>query len=318
MAVAARVLLVACLALVCACRVPPRSPYEDPEVIRLQPRGVDRDLVASEAIVIELLRLNDAGIPAAPLAKALERIEAHVRGRVVVVDRGRVPARYDDEGEIVALRWPAGPSEPVAGYFVERDGGVVGLMTSRRDERGDDLLLPLLDANAITLVVADRAPASPRAVGIARTTLVRAAPAAPASSSGVRFATRSVELFEPRVRSRTNWAFIPHDAFWEWLIVHELGHALRVPAAAERIYEVGGAHCIRPDCVMYSPADWRMVLQILLHGWPLDFCAACAAELAEARSLGPWTDARTWTAPSAMTIAPLPSDLPVACACCGP
>jgi hypothetical protein len=294
--------------------------------VRLQPRGVDRDLVASEAIVIELLRLNDAEIPPAPLAKAIARIEAHVRGRVVLVDRGRVPARYDDEGEIVALRWPAGPSEPVAGYFVERDGGVVGLMPSQgehgresgHEDGPDDLLLPLLDANAISIVVADRGPTSPKAVGIARTTLVRAAPAAPAASDGVRFATRSIELFAPRIRSRTNWAFIPHDAFWEWLVVHELGHALRVPAAADRIYEVGGAHCIRPECVMYSPADWRMVLQILLHGWPLDFCEACATELAEARALEPWTDARTWTAPSAMTIAPRLRDLPVACACCGP
>jgi len=321
MFVAVRALLVACLALGSGCSVPPRLPSTDPEVIRLVPRGVDRDLVASETIVIELLRLNDAEIPAAPLARAIARIESHVRGRVIVVDRGRVPASYDDDGEVVALRWPAGPRDPVAGYLVERDGGVVGFMHSEPDATSertvDDLLLPLLDANALSITVADREPTTPKAAGLVTPTLVRASPAAPAASRGVRFARRSVELFEPRVRSRTNWSFIPHDEFWEWLIVHELGHALGVPAAAERIYQVGGDHCIRPDCVMYSPADWRMVLQILLHGWSLDFCEACAAELVESRDLEPWTDARTWTAPSATTIAPLPRDLPAACACDG-
>lgn len=320
-----------------ACRVPSRRPgIAAGEVPILLP--VDGDLVHAEEIIVEILRLNGATIPDAALARALHRLERHVGGRISIVDRGSVPCRYDEDGYPAALHWPASHADPETGerlpvdrprWFTHADGGVIGLYAGSA-ETGDgttDLLMPILRANAIAILVHDHVPAHTKASGF---TTMAPQPVLHASSSpdAIEWALRhrEIHLFQPRIRGRIRLPFVSRDTYWEWIIFHEIGHCLRVPSAPDRTYVRNGPHCIRPDCVMYSPADWRMVMQIILHGWSLDFCEACAAELAEARTRPPRTDPFDWppahwrfeTETRARAAPPPPmSGRPVAC-CGGP
>ncbi|MBX3356579.1 MAG: hypothetical protein KF724_12855 [Phycisphaeraceae bacterium] len=259
--------------------------------LRLTRPGVDRDLVDADQIIIEVVRLNGAVLPEKPFSMAMERLKSHVRGSVMVVDRGSVHADFDEDGELVAMHWPIHALDPQSGErrAVERpcflavpDGGVIGLSTVHDDDpTSPRVLMPIPASNAIVIVVADRGPSDRPAAGSAHAVLMQR-PDQPRDAAF--FASREIWLFADRIQGRTCLPFVHHDAYWSWIVLHEIGHALGVPAADDRSFHETGRHCVRPDCIMYSPADWRMALQIVLHGWSLDFCEACAAELAEARS----------------------------------
>lgn len=89
-----------------------------------------------------------------------------------------------------------------------------------------------------------------------------------------------VYLRDAAIRNRSDF-FVSYHKLYEWTLTHELGHVLRVPASNSHIWNVPGLgpHCTHPECVMYTGLDWRVVLSGMLHGWPLDFCSECAAEL---------------------------------------
>jgi len=71
--------------------------------------------------------------------------------------------------------------------------------------------------------------------------------------------------------------FVSKEQVWEMVLLHELGHALGVPANPSHIWDVG--HCTNPCCVMYPKPDFRSVCAFFFHGFPNDFCQECRAEL---------------------------------------
>jgi len=116
-------------------------------------------------------------------------------------------------------------------------------------------------------------------------------------SGAVRLRVRNADALRSSVRvfrvpSRTTHSIAAGAGrrstrnLWEWTLTHAAGHVLGVPAKNSHVWVVPGLgpHCTRPECVMYTGVDWRVVLSGLLHGWLIDFCASCAGELADARA----------------------------------
>jgi len=266
------------------CSVPSRVATKN---IGSQP--INSAAVCADEFIIELVRANDAQIPDLPLQRALERLSASVSGSIRLIDRGSIAVSYDNDGEPVGYTWPLAERtklierhrEDTWSYATldQPDGGIAGVH-HLQDECGTWRYHPHMQPNAILIFVLDQGPVDQPASGF-----VRSHPYTEIDGDRqiLRFRRTDVHLFPSRVARRLRLPLVSHDTYWEWLIVHEIGHTLGVPAAAARTNMKNGAHCIRPDCVMYSPADWRMVLQIILHGWSLDFCSDCAGELAAAR-----------------------------------
>lgn len=89
-------------------------------------------------------------------------------------------------------------------------------------------------------------------------------------------------LFSSQRIQETASVFFLEDQVWEFVIYHELGHALGVPESAGHRWHAG--HCTHPDCVMYPKIDARSITTFLIRqGPPMDFCRRCAAEIRAAR-----------------------------------
>ena len=73
---------------------------------------------------------------------------------------------------------------------------------------------------------------------------------------------------------------VSRETLWKIVLLHELGHAIGVPADVSHADETG--HCTN-HCVMYRRPDARFALMVLVHGWNLDFCPACKAEIERAK-----------------------------------
>lgn len=310
-------------AIATGCAVPERapSPASGPRLFE------NDDLVRAKEVVVELVRFNGAELPAEPLERALRTVAGHLRGTLTLVDRGSVGAHYDERGRLVRVEWPFGAGEDggVAGpgRFSRSDGGVVGLQETLVDDgeapdSGDEhglLLWPVLHRDALLILVEDR-----RKSDVAGfITAIPVAGSAEHPGESLRLWLREVHLFPRVVRRRARLPLVTEAKLWQWLIVHELGHALDVPVDHRRAAHRRGKHCVRPDCVMYSPADWRAVMQIVLHGRPLDFCGGCAAELVQARERpSPWPSPGA-EVPEPRSPAPAPESLddPAPCGSCG-
>lgn len=89
-------------------------------------------------------------------------------------------------------------------------------------------------------------------------------------------------LYSSERISDASSVFFPEDQFWEFVIFHELGHALGVPQLANHRWSAG--HCTHPDCAMYPKVDLRSVTTYVLRGGPpMELCRRCTAELQAVR-----------------------------------
>jgi predicted Zn-dependent protease len=95
----------------------------------------------------------------------------------------------------------------------------------------------------------------------------------------------TVVLCRSAIKRRSNW-FVSEAKLAQWTLTHEIGHVLDVPASNTHKWLVPGlgVHCTRPECVMYTGLDWRVVVTGVLKGWPMDFCELCRGELERART----------------------------------
>jgi tetratricopeptide (TPR) repeat protein len=76
---------------------------------------------------------------------------------------------------------------------------------------------------------------------------------------------------------------VSEEDFWSVVILHELCHALNVPARKMHAH-VDGQHCAKPECVLYSRVDARSVTAgILTLGPPRGLCRLCREEILEAQ-----------------------------------
>lgn len=72
------------------------------------------------------------------------------------------------------------------------------------------------------------------------------------------------------------------ETFWQMVTLHELCHALRVPAHKSHSWSDG--HCTNPRCILYPKVDGRSISASILHlGPPLGLCKECQAEIRKAR-----------------------------------
>jgi hypothetical protein len=94
-----------------------------------------------------------------------------------------------------------------------------------------------------------------------------------------------IVVLQPQAIQRRSGLFVKREKLWEWTLTHEIGHVLGVPASNTHTWAVPGLgnHCTRPECVMYTGFDWRVLWTGIVRGWPMEFCGLCAEELREAR-----------------------------------
>lgn len=98
---------------------------------------------------------------------------------------------------------------------------------------------------------------------------------------------RSVIVVRGRQMEETVRHFwvVSRRAVWRDVLVHEMGHALGLPGAADHVAE--GDHCTNPECALYHDTDWRFILTALVRlGPPTALCRECREELAAQRRAG--------------------------------
>lgn len=75
---------------------------------------------------------------------------------------------------------------------------------------------------------------------------------------------------------------VSRETFWQMVTLHELCHALGVPAHKSHRWSDG--HCTNPRCILYPRVDGRSISASILHlGPPLDLCKTCRAEIRKAQ-----------------------------------
>ena len=83
-------------------------------------------------------------------------------------------------------------------------------------------------------------------------------------------------------RSASEIPFVSRETFWQIVMLHELCHALGVPADRSHTWSYG--HCTNPECILYRRVDTRSVLTAILRlGPPLDLCKKCREEIRKAQ-----------------------------------
>ncbi len=73
---------------------------------------------------------------------------------------------------------------------------------------------------------------------------------------------------------------LPSELTWEFILLHELGHAIGVPADVTHTDKAG--HCTN-HCVM---SNLHVLSAFFLNSWDLDFCDDCKGEIAAAKLAG--------------------------------
>ena len=279
--------LSAALLLLPSCAVPPRA--GDPA---LRPTGVRNDFFTAPSVRFHVFTTNDAAIPPEALRRSIATIERHLGRPIEIIDHGSRTIALDDRGELAhqpvrpfedgAGRLIDPPTPPTSGggslvTFANPDRGItgcVGIDTMDADRAGV-LVRPAVDDGVI---VVSCLPGPPDGVGV--TGYATPIPIGPDAKLRIGM----VVLHASVIRAHSNW-FVDYDKLYEWTLTHEIGHVLGVPAAADHTWVASarGLHCTHPECVMYTGLDWRVVFSGLLHGWPLDYCDLCTAELAAVR-----------------------------------
>lgn len=210
---------------------------------------------------MEILRLNGATIPDAALVRALHRLERHVGGRISIVDRGSVPCRYDEDGYPAALHWPASQADPETGERTPVD-------RPRWFTQADGGVIGLYAGSADA---GDGAADLLMPILRANAIAILVHDHVPAHTKASGFTTLAPQ---PVLHASSS-----PDAI-EWTLRHREIHLFQ-PRIRGRIR--------LPFVSRDTYWEW-----IILHGWSLDFCEACAAELAEARTRPPQADPFDW------------------------
>lgn len=74
--------------------------------------------------------------------------------------------------------------------------------------------------------------------------------------------------------------FISSEKLTSLVILHELCHALRVPARNEHAKEGNNGHCSNPNCILYPAIDFNSSISAILHlGIPKGLCKKCQEEV---------------------------------------
>lgn len=282
--IGASLLVAAALAMGCA--VPARE--GDPSIAS---GNVREEYFRGPSVRLHVFSVNNARVPEGALRRSVRTIERHLGCPVEVIDHGSQRIDLTAEGElshapIIPPVDPEGrPIEPgqLAGapqWFDVPDRGLLGVAQigfwSRGPDHTEPLIRPIIDDNVIIALALPGPPNGQGVTGYATAIPVR---------DPKTLRTGLVVLNASVIEERSNW-FVSSDKLYEWTLTHEIGHVLGVPASNSHIWPVPGLgpHCTQPQCVMYTGLDWRVVVSGLLHGWPLDYCELCAAELGAARS----------------------------------
>lgn len=241
------------------CAAPPAKP--DPEV---EVRGIHVAILRAPRVVVEIVRVNDVVVPEVELARSLARFETLIGVPLEVVDHGRVALDCEPDGRLLrATRWPVTPEGELRpplppGHFElgpEAEPAHIRVLFIERPAREDIFAKPVFGFH-------------------------RRLPAGEDEPRGGSLVVIQCGV----IADRTN-AFIPYAKALEWTITHELGHAIDVPADPSRAWQGPGfgTHCTRPECVMYTGRDWRLVWTAMVRGWPMDYCGPCRDEVRLAR-----------------------------------
>lgn len=274
----------ALLLLLPACAAPPRRGDAS---IRVSP--VRAEHFSAPALRVHVLSVNGARVPPKALRRALATIQRHVGLPLEVYDAGATDLPERENGDLAAgIVWPVEPygvgrlsegdpglkvGEPV--FFDDPRGGIRGVI-SRGDQFAVPRTHPIIEPGVVLVAAVPGARDGSGVTGYA---------SAVPTGDGLHFRTGMVVGRSRAIRARANF-IVSQDNLWQWTLTHEIGHVLGVPGHNSHVWAVPGLgpHCTRPECVMYTGVDWRIVVTGLLRGWPMDFCRDCAEEMAGARA----------------------------------
>lgn len=252
-------------------------------------REVNGELINAPVIRVEVLGVNGAAVPVGALERSLRYVESLVGGRIEVHDRGRILLPATEEGDLaLPFSWPLeaeGRALEPADFGPDRVYRMAGSAPCVQGAvlvdlwGGEVMMEPLAPPGTILIAC------MPRDWGAAPVTGYHRALSRLDEAGDVVSGGGSLIVLQRREIVRRSGGLVERSKLWEWTLTHELGHALRVPADAGRTWSGPhpGAHCTRPECVMYAAADWRSVASGLMNGWPLRFCGECEGEIAAAR-----------------------------------
>lgn len=280
-----------CAALAClACRVTAHAPEPVDPLGLGGPRAVRADFIAAPRLLITRLSVNGRQLSERTWERVLARVRREISGELALDDAAplELPARGD--GALAApFEWPTHSADELAsGAVVRRElvpdtwfeyargAEIVALEAVSHD--GALLRTPVVEPQRVLVAIVPRDPASPGLLGLHErlTRLQR----------GVVHDSGSLIVIQAdALAARSNW-FVSRAQLEEHVLMHEFAHALGVPVDPARAWRGPhrGAHCTRPECVLYPALDWRSLLSGLFHGWPLELCDACRSELAQARA----------------------------------
>lgn len=274
------------LAAMCAslaCRVAPHP--ADPRAPR---SSVARELVAAPAVRVELLRVNGASIPDRAWERALATLARQLSGPIEVRDAGAITLPAGADGRLAApFEWPiAADGRAVVERAIEGTDAWLELL--RGDEPvalvsvgpdGSHHATPIVPRDALFVVVLPRDAGRSGLHGWCKRTMRFDAATKRYLEGGALIVIQANSI-----RAHAWWP-VSATRLFEHTLVHELGHALGLPADPARTWNGphGGPHCTHPRCALYPAFDWRSLVSGVVDGWPLDWCAPCRAELARAR-----------------------------------
>lgn len=280
-----------CAALACVgCHVAPHSPEPADPLGLGGSRGVHAEFVAAPQLRITRLSVNGRQLSQRTWERVLARVEREITGEILLDDAAplELPARGD--GTLAApFEWPThGADELSSGAVVRRElvpgtwfeyarGAEVIALEGATQER-TFVRTPVVEPQRVLVAVVPRDPASPGFLGLHQR-LMRL------DAGALRDSGSLIVIQVDALAARSNW-FVSRAQLEEHVLMHEFAHALGVPGDPQRTWRGPhrGAHCTRPECVLYPAFDWRALLSGLLNGWPLELCDACRNELAQARA----------------------------------
>lgn len=280
-----------CAALACvACSVAPHAPEPVDSFGLGGPRGVRSDFIEAPQLRITRLSVNGRALSERTWERVLTRLRRELRGEIALDEAAALALSAGADGTLAApFEWPTHrPEELASGAIVRRElvpgtwfeyargAEVIALETVTQD--GAFARTPVVEAQRVLVAIVPRDPASPRIVGL-HERLKRL-------ESGLLHDSGSLIVIQSdALAARSNW-FVSRAQLEEHVLMHEFAHALGVPVDPDRTWRGPhrGAHCTRPECVLYPALDWRSLLSGLFNGWPLELCEACRGELAQARA----------------------------------